>query len=122
MKPHRLQRIQELLRTEIMNLILHEIKDPRIGFITITEVDVSKDLHYAKVYFSTLGGKSQREKTLQGLQSAAAFLRTQLAHNLTLKFTPELHFFFDDSFERAEHITKLLSNIHHEDDNDNSSA
>lgn len=94
-----------------MNLILQEIKDPRIGFITITDVVVSKDLHSARVFFSTLGDKSEKEKTLKGLQSAASYLRTQLAHNLTLKFTPELHFFFDDSFERAEHITKLLSDI-----------
>ena len=94
-----------------MNLILQEIKDPRIGFITITEVVVSKDLHSARVFFSTLGDKIEKEKTLKGLQSAASYLRTQLAHNLTLKFTPELHFFFDDSFERAEHITKLLSEL-----------
>lgn len=119
MKPHRLQRIQQLIRTEIMNLLLHDIKDPRIGFITVTDVEVSKDLHYARVYFSTLGSRDERKKTLEGLQSAASYLRTQLAHNLTLKFTPELHFFFDDSFERAEHISKLLSDIHR-DKNDNS--
>ncbi len=112
MKPHRLQRVKQLIKIELMTLILHDIKDPRIGFVTISEVDVSKDLRHAKVYFSTLGDMEVRKKTQDGLNSAAAYLRSMLARNLELKFTPELHFQFDDSFERAEHISKLLSDIH----------
>lgn len=114
MKPHRLQRVRQLIKTEIMNLILHEVKDPRIGFVTISDVDVSKDLRHARVYFSTLGDKQDREKTQEGLNSAAPYFRSMLAKNLDLKFTPELQFLFDDSFERAEHLSKLLSDIHDE--------
>jgi ribosome-binding factor A len=105
----RTERINDLLREEISDLLLRELKDPRIGgLVTITEVDVSPDLRHAKVYVSVLGTDEERTGTLKALGAAAHFLQRQLRHRLTIRRTPELHFLRDDSLERGARVLSLL--------------
>jgi len=84
------------------------LKDPRVGLITLTGVEVSPDLAHAKVFFTTLGDAQSLEGTLTGLGHAAGFLRTQLGRRLRLRVTPELHFHYDASIERGVHLSQLI--------------
>ena len=85
-----------------------EIKDPRIGFITFTGVEVTKDMRHAKVFFSSLGGARARSKAVAGLNSARGFIRTELGKRLRLKYVPEIEFTFDESVESSARIAKLI--------------
>lgn len=108
----RSERVGELMLEEISTLLLREIKDPRIGFVTLTRVQVSDDLRYAKVFVSILGTLEQEQsQTLQGLQSAAKFMRRELGRRLRLKYVPELTFHLDKSIEYGVHIAKVLEEI-----------
>ena len=105
----RTERINELLRAEISDLLQRELKDPRIsGLVSITEVDVSPDLRKAKVFVSVLGEEAEQESTMEAFTAAARYLRQQLTKRLTLRRTPELTFLRDDSLERGAHILALL--------------
>lgn len=105
---------------EYISLIISEsIKDPRIGFVTITRVDVTPDLRNAKIYFSSLGGKKEKEHAAEGLNSAAGFIRKQLGERLRMKFTPELLFRLDDSTEYSLHLNELFDRIHKEKEANN---
>ena len=105
----RTERINELLRAEISDLLQRELKDPRIsGLVSITEVDVSPDLRKAKVFVSVLGEAAEQESTMEAFAAAARYLRQQLTKRLTLRRTPELTFLRDDSLERGAHILALL--------------
>lgn len=106
----RTRRVAELVRRELANLITSEISDPRISQITITAVEVSKDLRNAKVYITRLGEPSEPDKaqTLEALAHAAGFLRRELSHALTLKNTPALHFYYDNSAERGAILSALI--------------
>ncbi|MFN3476149.1 MAG: 30S ribosome-binding factor RbfA [Candidatus Methylomirabilales bacterium] len=105
----RAERVGDLLREEISKLILEEVRDPRIGSPTITRVKVTDDLRFARVYFSTSVGGSER--TLEGLRSAASFLRGELGRRLRLRRVPELHFLVDESLEYSLHIHALLQQL-----------
>ncbi len=94
--------------------MLRDIKDPRIGFVTLTRVDLSDDLKYAKVYFSVMGSESEKEKSLQGLTNASGFIRTELGRKLKLRRIPELIFKIDHSLDYSIHINKVLSDIDQE--------
>ena len=111
----RTERVGELLLKEISQILLREIKDPRIGLITLTGVDVSKDLRYAKVFVSSLGEKEDKAKNLEGLVSAAGFIRGELGKRLRLKYIPELTFKLDESIEYGIHISKVLEEIKNKD-------
>ena len=96
------------IKNELSNIILREIKDPLIGFVTITDVIVSDDLKIAKVYFSTLGNETAKRKSHKGLTRARGFLRRELASRIRLKNIPELRFFIDDSFDKSSKFDELL--------------
>ena len=104
----RVDRVADALREAIADLVLREIKDPRVGMITLTGVRVSADLRHARVYFSVLGDAARRAQCLEGLRSAAGFIRTQLARRLNLRVVPEVTFEFDPSLEQAERVSRLL--------------
>lgn len=105
----RTERINELMRAEISDLLLREVKDPRLsGLVTITEVDVSPDLWRAKVYVSVLGTDEDKSSTFRGLEAASRFLQRELRKRLSIRRTPELEFIPDDSIERGARILELM--------------
>jgi len=106
------QKVADLIQRELSELIRLEVRDPRVGMLTITSVDVSPDLSHAKV-FVTLLEKAKVKDTLQGLQRAAGFLRSQLAHRMKLYTTPELRFVYDESVERGDHLSRLIDKALH---------
>ncbi len=104
----RKDRIASILNREISDIIEHEIKDPRLGFVTITTVDVSIDLKTAIVYFSSLDNKTEG---LETLNRAKGYIRSSLAHRIRMKFIPDLEFKIDNSFEYGKKIDALLEEI-----------
>jgi ribosome-binding factor A len=108
---NRQKRLGELLKQEISELILREIKDPRIGFVSITEAEVSADLRYAKIYVSVLGSESERKGTMAGLRSATGFIRREIGSRLRLKYVPELNILYDTSIEHGAHILELIDSV-----------
>jgi ribosome-binding factor A len=107
----RTQRIADLVRQELAELIRRELRDPRVGLVSISRVEVSSDLSYANVQVSALGTETERTAALAGLESARGFLRRQLAHRLSLRMTPELRFFLDRGAEHSQRITELLDDL-----------
>lgn len=101
-------RVGEEIKREVSVIIAKEVKDPRLGMISITDVDVSRDLSFAKVYFSMLGTEEERNKTLEGLTRARGFIRSELAKRLRLRHTPEVSFHFDGSLEQGAKMDALL--------------
>lgn len=104
----RTDRVGEAIQELVAGLLVREIKDPRIGLVTITGVRISPDLRHARVFFSTLGDDEQRMRSLRGLRSAAGFVRGQIARQLNLRVAPEIVFEFDPSLEEAERLSRLL--------------
>jgi ribosome-binding factor A len=104
-------RVGDQLRTEIADLISREVHDPGIGFLTITHVKVTPDLHTARVYYTTLGDAKARKESGRALERARPFLRRQIARRLRLKRVPELEFFFDEAIERGDRIEQILQEI-----------
>jgi len=108
----RSERVGDSILREIATMVQRgDIRDPRIGFITITHVNLSADLKEAKVYFSQIGTKEEIADSLQGLSSAVGYIRRNLGHTLNLRSVPKIRFFFDDTLEYAEHIDELLHDI-----------
>jgi ribosome-binding factor A len=108
---NRQRRLGELLKHEISDLILREIKDPRIGFVSITSVEVTADLRQAKVFVSVLGSEHERKSSLAGLRSAAGFIKRELGHRLRLKYMPEISIFYDNSIEHGSRIIELIDSV-----------
>lgn len=104
----RMRRVDEAVRAVLSDAITRELKDPRIGFVTVTGVKTSPDLRHARVYVSVLGDEPAREATLVGLRSAHGFLQGRLGAELSLKRTPTLTFEYDESIERGMRISELL--------------
>ena len=104
----RAQRIAEQIQREMAELIRLELKDPRVGLVTITGVEVTQDYEHAKVFFTLLGEAQQVADSLVGLQRAAGFLRSQLSRRMQLRIIPQLHFIYDESVERGIHLSKLI--------------
>ena len=104
------QKLGDLIQRELSELLQRELRDPRVGMITITSVDVSPDLSHAKVFFTTLS-KENLEDAKQGLRRAAGFLRTQLARRIKLYTTPELRFEYDESVERGDRLSRLIDSV-----------
>ena len=111
----RIQRVNQLIREEISHLVQRELKDPRLGFVTVTEVDVSKDLRTAKVYVSVLGPESDWQGSLQALESARGFIRNWLVPRLRLRSVPHLTFHPDRSMAHAAHIQTVLEELKSEE-------
>ena len=109
--PHRLERVEQEIQKEISQMLLQELKDPRLGFVTITRIEVTKDLHLARVYYSAMGDDAKQEKSKKALEAAKGYIRKRLGERLRLRVTPEILFFRDDSIERNLRITKLLDGL-----------
>ena len=108
----RIDRINELLRSEIAELISREIKDPRLaGLVSITEVDTTTDLRHAKVFVSVFGTEEERASSLAALRSATGFLRREVAQRVTFRHMPELEFHLDSSIEQGDKIMRLLRQV-----------
>jgi ribosome-binding factor A len=103
-----MRRVNEAVREVLSAAITNDLKDPRIGFVTVTAVDTSPDLRHAHVYVSVLGDEQSRADSLKGLASAHGYLQGRVASELRLKHTPQLDFRYDDSAERGMRITELL--------------
>jgi len=101
-------RVGDQIQKELANLIRNELKDPRVGMVTITAVDVAADYSHAKVYVTTLDDRRSTDDMLNGLKHSAGFLRTGLFHRLSLRVIPQLHFVYDRSIERGIHLTSLI--------------
>lgn len=108
----RVARISEEIKKIVSGLLLTDLKDPRISSMTsITEVDVSNDLSYAKIYVSVLGDEEQKQDTLEGLNSAKGFVRKEISKNVKLRHTPQPRFLLDESIERGMELTKLIEKV-----------
>ena len=104
----RARRIADQIQRELAELISNGLKDPRVGLVTITGVEVSADYHHARVFVTTLMGEGAIESALEGLDWASGFLRSRLAGSLRTRTVPELHFVYDDSIERGTRLSRLI--------------
>jgi ribosome-binding factor A len=115
MQGKRLERVNQLIKEEVSAVLQRELKDPRLGFVTVTDVETSKDLRVAKVFVSVLGDDKQWTASMAALDSARGFIRSWLRQNLDLRVTPELAFRPDRSMEHAAKIQSLLKKVQPED-------
>ncbi len=107
----RVHRVGEQIKKEMVRILQRELKDPRIGFVTVTGVEMTGDLQQAKVYISVMGDEEQKMNTLEGLSRAKGFIRSEIGKVVKLRKTPELVFQFDESIEYGNKIEKLLQQI-----------
>ena len=114
MEGKRSERVADLVRKEISEMLVRTIKDPRIGFVTITRVTVTDDCRSARIYYSVVGSPDEREQSLEGLNSAKGYIRRELGHRMKLKYTPEIVFQFDPSIEYAVHMGELIHHLQEE--------
>lgn len=110
-KQLRIEKLQELIKQEMSKMLLKELKDPRIGFVTVTDVEMTGDLREAKIYVSIMGGAEQVKNSLEGLNSALGFIRREIGQRVRLRFTPEISFALDTSLDYGDHIQKLLLQV-----------
>ena len=102
-------RIADQIQRELAEIVRVDLRDPRVGtLVTLTGIELSRDKSHAKVFFTVLGGAPEVEHVLEGLQRASGFLRSQLAHRLSTRSVPELHFHYDESVERGMRLSKLI--------------
>ncbi len=104
------RKVADLIQRELSELLRREVRDPRVGMVTVTSVDVSPDLSHAKVFFTILE-KEKLAGTTKALQRAAGFLRSQLAHRMKMYTTPELRFAYDESVERGDRLSRLIDSV-----------
>jgi ribosome-binding factor A len=109
MRSDRMRRVDEAIREVIGDVVAGELKDPRVGFVTVTDVRTSADLRHARVFVSVLGSAEEREASLAGLQSAHGYLQSRIATELRLKRTPALDFRYDETTDRAMRLDSMLS-------------
>lgn len=112
----RLEKIQEFIKQEVSKIILTDLKDPRIGFVTVTRVEVTGDLRQAKVLISLLGSDEQKSQTWQALTKSLGFIRTEVGRRLKIRHSPELMFQVDESLDHSVHIQKLLDKIRQDEE------
>jgi ribosome-binding factor A len=110
----RSSRVGEQMKKELGEIIGRKIKDPRIGFVTVTDVSVSGDLQIAKVFISVLGDEEQRQNTLKGLAKAKGFIRSEIGKRIRLRKTPEIQFEFDESVDYGNRIETLIHELNRE--------
>ncbi|MFB5660522.1 30S ribosome-binding factor RbfA [Alteribacillus sp. HJP-4] len=111
-RPHR---VGEQMKKEMADILTRELKDPRVQFVTVTGVDVTGDLQQAKVFFTVLGEEEDKEKTLQALQKARGFIRSEIGKRIQLRKTPDISFAFDESIDYGNRIDKLLREVNEEE-------
>lgn len=116
---YRPQRVAELIKIEVSQIIREELKDPRINqVISITTVRVTNDLKHAKVFVSVLGSQKDKESLIKGLEAATGFVKKELAKRIKMRFIPDIHFQLDNSIEYGFEISKILKDINKGDQND----
>lgn len=111
----RVERVAELIREKISKIIRENVSDPRIGFVSITRVDVSPDLENAKVFVSFLGNEEKKKEGMLGLDSATRFIRGKLGHMLEMRVVPEIKFVRDDSLEKGSQVLGVISRLEKEE-------
>lgn len=112
----RSQRVAEQIRRELAELIRLEVKDPRVGFITLTDVEITPDYAHAKVFFTSMKGEEGLDEILTGLRRASGFLRRELGKRVRIHTLPELHFHYDSSVERGSRMSQLIDRVVRDDD------
>jgi ribosome-binding factor A len=115
MEGKRSDKVADLIRKEVSELFVKTVKDPRIGLITITRVTVTPDCRIARIHFSVPGSEEERDRSIQGIESAKGYIRRELARRLNLRYTPEIHFQFDPSIEYAIHIAEVIESLKKEE-------
>ena len=108
---HRPERVAERIRQTVAAFLTGDLRDPRVGFVTVTGVEVSADLRHAQVRVSVMGAEDEKARSLEGLASAAGFLRARLARELRLRTSPEVHFTLDRGLEHAQRIDQVLQQL-----------
>ena len=108
----RAERVADLIRDEVSRIMLREVRDPRIQHVTITDVKVSEDLRFAKLFFIPMGQNSVHEETIMGLRQAKGFLRRELSKKLRLRYVPDIEFIVDKSFAYGDRIERILAELH----------
>src|SRR5689334_21803579 len=120
MTKYRSNRINEEMRKEISSIIQNDIKDPGISaMVSVTKVDVTKDLRYAKVYVSLYGNEESKKNTLDALKGSSGFIRREIGHRINLRYTPEIIMELDNTIEQGMHIDELLHKIREKEHHDN---
>lgn len=112
----RVNRVAEQMKKELGDIIIQKVKDPRIGFVTVTDVEVTGDLQNATIFISVLGNDAEKEATLKGLSKAKGFIRTEIGRRIRLRKVPEIEFAFDSSIEYGNRIETLLTQVNQEDE------
>ena len=107
--PYRVNRVRELLLRELSDIV-SRLKDPRIRFVTVVDVEVSQDLRYVKVFVSAIGSEAEQQEATKGLQGALGFIRNEVAKRVRLRYTPEIRVAYDDTAERAAYLAALINN------------
>ncbi|MFZ3063222.1 MAG: 30S ribosome-binding factor RbfA [Actinomycetota bacterium] len=107
-------RVAEAFREEIMDMIQRDLKDPRIGFVTVTHIEVSPDLNHATVFISILGDEAKKDETLKAMERAKRHIRSELGKRVRLKFLPELEFVHDTTIEESFKVSEIIKKIHKE--------
>jgi ribosome-binding factor A len=110
----RSDKVADLIRKEVSDMLMTSVKDPRIGFVTVTRVAVSDDCRQAKVYFSVMGTLKDQQRAIQGLASATGFIRKELGRRISLRYTPEILFQFDPSVEYSIHMEEVFHELEKE--------
>lgn len=108
MSRDRAKRVAHHIQEELGRIFAKGLKDPRVGFVTLTGVELSPDLRYGKVFYSVMGSEEEKRETAEGLAAATGFLKREVARALSLRYVPELRFIYDDSAERGARIEELL--------------
>ena len=114
----RSNRVADSIHKEVSSLLLKGLKDPRIGFVTITAVDVTRDLRYARIYFSVMGDEEARKNAQKGLTSSVSYIRRELGQRLRMRYVPEINFQYDSSLEYGNRIESLIREIHSDSTDD----
>jgi len=111
----RTERLNHLIRHEVTDLLQREAKDPRLAvLVTVTRVSISSDLRYARIFISVMGTEEEKTAAMAALQAATGFLRRELSHRLSLRHSPELSFWYDDTMEKAGHVLQLIHDVSNE--------
>ncbi len=115
MAEHRSERLRELIKSEFGAMLQRDLKDPRIGFVSVTDVEVSNDYSHVKIFVSVFGDDEAKRLTMEGLESAKGFIRSELGQRIRLRHTPEVHIIADNSIERGSRIFELLEKVKQEE-------
>ncbi|HET6947360.1 MAG TPA: 30S ribosome-binding factor RbfA [bacterium] len=113
---HRPEKVEQFIMEELSQILQREVRDPRIGFVSVTDVEVSVDLRHARVFVSVLGTPEEKAATMEGLASASRYIRRELGQRLQMRFTPDISFRLDESIERGSRVMKLLGEVKNEPD------